>query len=513
MINGLKDKIGLTGRSIETGRYRVTGIVGRGGFAVVYEGFDRELGARVAIKVLSEKFFNNPTLIERFKQEAKNLASFRQKSHIITILSYGTEKLASGKKIHYYVMPYLRQSLRSFLNQQQNVSVNFWYRVADQVARALETMHERYFIHRDVKPENILLDEDGNCFLSDFGLVRQEDFAHLKISAGRAGTPQYMAPEQLAGKKPDPRADIYALGVVLFELATGHRPAPGRLDRQMRHLALPQQKIISRCMQRNRSKRFSSARELRQVLHSSYWTHLEAASFLTLLSPGEGEASGFLSQAGGSLRASRHREKKPLHRPSKRIKASLFWGTLMVALLDFFSALLPTRAMHGGYVQLISFPPGAGISVSGNVIKGVTPVLLGPFEGEITLAVYKSGYLPWARKIRVIRGDTLLVVARLPGRMGEAVHLQSARQRPNAVGFSKGAPDGLRTSATVTHLHPGRPEIGHHKPGFLRRVTPPKKSTQHVANRSVAPARKPRFSQFHRLVVRARQKIAAFLNP
>ena len=213
----------LIGREID-GRYRILELLGRGGMATVYKAFDTRLEREVAVKVLRREIFSPEelkTLRVRFEREAKSLA---QLSHpnIVPVLDYG-----EFEDVPYLVMLYLPGGT---LVDRLGKSI-LWKDAIRQllpIARALEYVHDRNIINRDVKPSNILLRENGEPMLTDFGLVKLfeeqgKDVTRLTSSSAGLGTPYYSAPEQWTGEA-TAQSDLYALGVVLYEMITAHRP-------------------------------------------------------------------------------------------------------------------------------------------------------------------------------------------------------------------------------------------------------------------------------------------------
>ncbi|MEP7345966.1 MAG: serine/threonine-protein kinase [Gemmatimonadaceae bacterium] len=204
------------------GKYRVDEVIGSGGFAWVYRGYDPELEIPVAIKVLKPQFAGDPAFEERFRREASTAAKLRH-PNIVKIYSVGKD----GDAV-YFVMDYLPTGLADKLEKTAALPEEFVIRVGMDVARALGFAHREGVIHRDIKVDNIMFDVHGNAVVADFGIARaltghtQQTGTNMVV-----GTPQYFAPEQARAKPLDGRADIYSLGVTLFRSATGRLPFEG----------------------------------------------------------------------------------------------------------------------------------------------------------------------------------------------------------------------------------------------------------------------------------------------
>ncbi len=207
------------------GGYRLRALLGTGGMAEVYRALDPRLGREVAVKVLPAPLATDPNYVARFRDEARRVATLNH-PHIVPVYHYGED---GG--LLYLVMPILRESLRDRLGREGVLPPSEAARIAVEIASALEAAHDRGLVHRDVKPENILLDNKGRALLTDFGIAREVSFLRrpgamqtLAATGLPVGTPEYMAPEQLRGGAVDQRADIYGLGAVLYELVTGVVP-------------------------------------------------------------------------------------------------------------------------------------------------------------------------------------------------------------------------------------------------------------------------------------------------
>jgi HAMP domain-containing protein len=221
------------------GRYDVEAVLGSGGMGVVYRAFDREVGEAVAIKALRPELGGiDATLLERFKQE---LRLARRITHRNVVRTYD---LGEVDGLYYITMELVRgTTVATLIREAGRLDVPATLTIGKQVCRALEVAHDEGVIHRDVKPQNLLVDQSGFLKVMDFGIARlaehrSEPGQALTAAGVVVGTPQYMAPEQLFGEPVDGRADLYATGAVLFECLTG-RPvfeAPSLVALLARHL-------------------------------------------------------------------------------------------------------------------------------------------------------------------------------------------------------------------------------------------------------------------------------------
>jgi serine/threonine-protein kinase len=208
------------------GRYRVTGLLGRGAMGVVYRGHDAAIDRPVAIKTIHRRLLQGEEgeeWLARFRREVR-AAGRCLHPNIVTVFEYGEEGGAP-----YIVMEYVQgRELRDYLKDRQPLPLANAVAVIVQVLQALGHAHAAGVVHRDIKPANIILLADGQVKVTDFGIARLEAVAHLTQDGMTVGTPGYMAPEQFRGEEADRRADLYAAAVVLFELLTGLRPFDGR---------------------------------------------------------------------------------------------------------------------------------------------------------------------------------------------------------------------------------------------------------------------------------------------
>jgi serine/threonine protein kinase len=214
---------GLIGRQVAG--HRLTALLGVGGMAKVYRAQDLELGREVAIKLVSGPQASDAAYVERFHNEAVRIAALTH-PNIVPIYQYGEDHGAL-----FLVMPVLAESLRERLDREHVLPFGQAVQIVTQIAAALQWAHSQGIVHRDVKPENILLDKTGAALLTDFGIAREVEALRqkgakrtLSPSGLPVGTPEYMAPEQLQAHTVDHRADVYALGAVLYELITGTTP-------------------------------------------------------------------------------------------------------------------------------------------------------------------------------------------------------------------------------------------------------------------------------------------------
>jgi serine/threonine-protein kinase len=207
------------------GKYEIIERIGRGGMAEVYRGYHAALDRYVAIKLLHPFLADDPEFKDRFENEARNVAKLR---HPNIVQVYDFEYDEEGDS-YYMVMemingPTLKDRLFDLEVNKGLVPLAESIRIIKSAAEALAYAHQRSMIHRDVKPANLMLDDDGRVVLTDFGIAKIVTGAQFTASGGMVGTPAYMAPEQGLGDAGDERSDIYSLGVILYQLVTGRLP-------------------------------------------------------------------------------------------------------------------------------------------------------------------------------------------------------------------------------------------------------------------------------------------------
>ncbi|MHB0877677.1 MAG: protein kinase domain-containing protein [Anaerolineae bacterium] len=202
-------------------RYRLEQLLGRGGMADVYLAFDLRRQVYIAIKLLREDLAEDPEFVRRFQREAEALARL---DHPYIVRFYSFERQGNTAFI---VMDYVPgTTLRGRIMEAAGpLPLPEITKMLRQVGSALQYAHNEGFIHRDIKPGNIMLRDDGAALLSDFGIARATEASTMTL--GPLGTPAYMSPEQILGREADPRTDVYCLGVVVYEMATGRRPFVG----------------------------------------------------------------------------------------------------------------------------------------------------------------------------------------------------------------------------------------------------------------------------------------------
>jgi DNA-binding response OmpR family regulator len=202
------------------GRYEILEEIGSGGMGMVYRAFDRELEEQVAIKTLRPELLRDPALVERFKSEIR-LARHISDKHVVR-----THDLGEREGVYYLTMEYVEgMTVRELLDTRGRLRVGPALAIATQLCQSLAAAHEQGVIHRDIKPQNLLLDATGMLKVMDFGIARLAGGSSGLTEVGMlVGTPAYMAPEQLLTESFDERIDLYAVGVVLFECLTGRLP-------------------------------------------------------------------------------------------------------------------------------------------------------------------------------------------------------------------------------------------------------------------------------------------------
>ncbi len=213
---------GLIGVRLD-GRYRVEAMLARGGMSTVYRGLDTRLDRPVAIKVMDRGFAADPVFLERFEREARAAARLHH-SGVVGVFDQGVDR--SGEADHVFLVMELVEggTLRDLLRERGPLAVPLALSLAEPVLSALAAAHREGLVHRDVKPENVLIGQDGVVKVADFGLVRAAAEAGTSTGNVILGTVAYLSPEQVTTGAADPRSDVYAAGILLYEMLTGHPP-------------------------------------------------------------------------------------------------------------------------------------------------------------------------------------------------------------------------------------------------------------------------------------------------
>ena len=260
------------------GRYLLKDKVGTGGMAVVYRAQDQRLDRTVAVKLMLPQYAGDATFAARFKQEAQAAAGLSS-PYIVGVYDWGRDG-----DTYYIVMEYLRGTdLKSGIRSHGALDPRKVAQIGSQICGALSVAHKHEIIHRDIKPQNIMVLPDGNIKVMDFGIAHAKN-SHLTQDNNVLGTAHYVSPEQTRGQELGPTTDIYSLGVVMYECATGRVPFDGDdaisvALKQVNELPVPPsqvnpgvdadlERIILKCMEKDPASRFQTADELRGVLNA-----------------------------------------------------------------------------------------------------------------------------------------------------------------------------------------------------------------------------------------------------
>jgi len=254
-------------------RYEILKSLGEGGMGAVYKARDHELDRLVALKVIRPELAGHPDILRRFKQE---LILARQVTHknVVRIFDLGT---ADGRK--FITMDFIEgRDLKSILNERGRIPAAEAVLIVQQICRGLEAAHVEGVVHRDLKPQNIMLDDAARVWLMDFGLARSMELSGLTRTGVLMGTPDYMSPEQARAEKVDARSDLFSLGIIFFEMLTGRLPFQADtlmaklLQRvQQRAIAVTEidptippevSAVVSKCLEPDVKKRYQSVREI-----------------------------------------------------------------------------------------------------------------------------------------------------------------------------------------------------------------------------------------------------------
>lgn len=416
------------------GNCRIVEEIASGGMAVVYRAIQEPLGRTVAIKALKTSASGDSSVVTRFEREAKSLANL-QHENIIHVYDFHHER--GGLFI---VMEYVQGvDLYDLLDRCGRLPYDVAAILGMQVARALDYTHYRGVIHRDIKPANIMIARTGGVKVMDFGIARDTSFGDLTEAGAGIGTPSYMSPEQVLGDKLDARSDIFSLGVVLYQMATGRKPFIEDEKKSAMHKIrlenhdsarsvnpdIPRElnNIIDRCLEKQPRDRWRSAQHMVIALERFLAKHVEmnhhARLVLFIKSQGvitDLEAEEYLNPAalgagGGALQ-------QPNLQARNVVRAGvvahgvalgvflLFLALIHVAPLEATPktaslASIGTAAAERGFVR-IDAHPWAKISIDG-AVKGYTP-LAKPLElsqGTHTIRFEHDWFVPYDKPIDV----------------------------------------------------------------------------------------------------------------
>ncbi len=397
------------------GRYEVKGELGRGGFATVYRAYDPRFEREVAIKFLPpELIHSDPQFRMRFEREAKIIAQLEHPA-IVPVYDVGEENNQP-----YFVMLYMNGgSLSEQIKAKKKFSIEEAVRIIEQIAPGLDEAHSKGIVHRDLKPANILFTNKGVPLISDFGIAKfsQGEVSGNMTGSAIIGTPAYMAPEQASGDAIDGRADIYALGVILYEMVTGKQPyqADTPLGLAIKHITEPvprileanpnlptwMEKVISTAMAKNRDERFSTAVELVETIKA----------FLRGERPPERTAN-ITSKISPFNKTATIQKQKPARRS---LALAILFGVFALAALIGGGAYF----MGEDLLSLIAVAPPPTSTSSGPPADTPTPIIIQwtatpiPPEATATATPESSSGLPvigGADKIAFVRDNDIWVM-------------------------------------------------------------------------------------------------------
>lgn len=399
---------------MKVGRYEILDELGKGAMGVVYKARDPNLDLLVALKVLRPERLSDPALVRRFLAEARALGRL---DHPNTVRVFNVDQ--DGGRT-YIAMEYVEGESLGERMKRSRLSLPETAGLGARVAEALGDAHRKGIVHRDVKPGNILIRSDGRIKITDFGIAHVEDLAQDdRTQAGEIlGTPGYMSPEQVAGRPVDGRSDVFSLGIILYELATGKKPfaantlaatfyaithgepaAPAEVNPEVPG---PLQEVILRCLRKNPEERFPTGEALAEALRAAV---------------GEPDPSAGAPPA-----------EEPAARRRNLALAAVLAAALAAAGAAYYlwpsapatvgTAVAPSPAPpeHAADARLAvdSVPKGARLFVAG-ALRGTTPLTLPLPAGKHEVRVTLPGYLDWEAQVQLTQNqETPLSVELVP---------------------------------------------------------------------------------------------------
>ncbi len=312
----------------QIGRYQIKSELGRGGMATVYRAYDPSFDREVAVKVLPREMMHDPQFRARFEREIKMVAGLEHPS-IVPVYDAGEE---DGQP--YFVMRFMTGGSLSDLIASGKVPIEDTAQIIDKIARGLAYAHKKGVIHRDLKPDNILFDNDGSPFISDFGIAKLTQSTGSLTGSGVIGTPAYMSPEQAQGNDIDGRSDLYGLGVIVYQMLSGQQPynADTPMGVVVKHITEPVPEILNMIpslpLEVDQIIKLSMAKDR----NKRYATVIEMAKALNMVA--FGNEGNFTSGNTTALRSGIH--KKNAQFPPAKIGFAAAGGILLFVVLGFF---------------------------------------------------------------------------------------------------------------------------------------------------------------------------------
>jgi serine/threonine-protein kinase len=254
-------------------RYELQEKIGEGGMSLVYKARDKKLNRFIAVKILKHEFIDNEDIVDKFKKEATAIANLND-PYIVNVLDVGSQE-----EYNYIVMEYVKgKTLKEFIREKGRIPYDLALNFSTQIAKALDCAHKNNIIHRDIKPQNILVTEEGSLKVTDFGIAKSTNSSTITNTSNVIGSAHYFSPEQAKGNYIDSRTDLYSLGVVIYEMVTGRVPfdADSPVSVALKHIqeevvppkninsAVPESlnKLILKAMEKEQIKRYQSAKEM-----------------------------------------------------------------------------------------------------------------------------------------------------------------------------------------------------------------------------------------------------------